>query len=114
MAGANNIQMNVSIVERCTSKVEQDSLPEIRTTEDFMSRCLEIYLRISLPGTKQTIKRVRRGVLINSDITDWFRIALIGNAKYSPFGSPNFNYDGRAEEVFEISKSGIFERVRPI
>lgn len=44
-------------------------------------------------------------LMINSDITDWFRIALVGNAKYSPFGSPNFNYDGRAEGVFEISKA---------
>lgn len=44
-------------------------------------------------------------LMVNSDITSWLRIALVGNAKYSPLGSPHFNYDAKAEAAWGITKS---------
>ncbi len=42
--------------------------------------------------------------LLLMDISDHLRLMLSGNARYSPFGEPNFIYKGNAEMAIDLSK----------
>lgn len=43
--------------------------------------------------------------MLNFDVSKHLRFAISGTTHYSPFGSPNFNYQGNAEGVFEFTHS---------